>query len=66
MAICYMHVTGKRVATRFICSSSPLLHWYFATILENGSAGQQRLWLSYVVAFHVIGSTLFAAFLPWT
>eukprot|EP00890_Picochlorum_soloecismus_P006266 jgi/Picsp_1/6640/NSC_03983-R1_gpi mannosyltransferase 2 len=62
VAVLVMHVN---VATRFL-SSSPLLYWYMAQFMLNGS-----FWRSYVVwgwslLYACLGSVLFINFYPWT
>jgi phosphatidylinositol glycan class V len=62
VSVLVMHVN---VATRFL-SSSPLIYWYMAQFMLNGS-----LWRSYVVwgwslLYACLGSVLFINFYPWT
>ncbi|WPT10587.1 GPI mannosyltransferase 2 [Picochlorum sp. SENEW3] len=62
VATLVMHVN---VATRFL-SSSPLLFWYLAQRMLNGSALQQYLIWTWLFSYIAVGTLLFPNFYPWT
>ena len=65
VASVYMHV---QVATRFICSSTPLLFWAGALLLSDAKLRPRYgPWiLGYACVWNVLGSVMFPLFYPWT
>lgn len=61
VSLLFLHV---QVATRLICSSSPLIYWY-ASSLESASK-VHRLTKLYFTSYFFIGVAAFANSLPWT
>jgi phosphatidylinositol glycan class V len=62
-ALLFMYV---QVITRFV-SSSPAVYLYLCWRLTmTPSRWLIRAWLAYCVIYHVVGTTMFSTFLPWT
>ncbi|SPQ97046.1 unnamed protein product (mitochondrion) [Plasmodiophora brassicae] len=60
-------VAHVQIATRFICSSSPVIYWYVADVGSRPkSFWPLRLYLVWFACYTCIGTILFARFLPWT
>lgn len=57
-----MHVN---VATRFL-SSSPLVFWYAAQRMLNGSYTQQYIVWLWFLSYILVGTLMFGNFYPWT
>lgn len=72
----FVHI---QVNTRLLCSSSPLIYWYFAVIIDLKTRNEIEFsnkntvkllfssqFLYYCLAYHLIGILLFSNFFPWT
>nr|XP_023016584.1 GPI mannosyltransferase 2 [Leptinotarsa decemlineata] len=58
-SLLFIHV---QVATRMLCSASPIFYWYCVKYLKD----HQRIIKIYFAGYFILGTIFFCNFLPWT